>query len=77
MQILTTVSQKGQITLPKIMREQFGMGKYKKVILESNGNHIKIIPALDILDLAGKLKPKNNKPILKARASMEKQYSRI
>jgi bifunctional DNA-binding transcriptional regulator/antitoxin component of YhaV-PrlF toxin-antitoxin module len=77
MQIFTTVSQKGQITLPKIMREQFSMEKYKKVMLVSNGDHIKIMPALDILDLADKLKLQKNKPILKARVEMEKQYSRI
>ena len=78
MQIITTVTQKGQVTLPKKMREILGINEYDKVFVEADKDHIKIKPTEDILDLAGKYKKKmKKKPILKAREQMEKNYKRF
>ena len=77
MQVVTTVTQKGQITLPKKLREIFGIEEYDRVSIEAGVDHIKIKPAEDILDLAGKFKPKHKKPLLKAREYMEKHYKRF
>ncbi len=79
MQVITTVTQKGQITLPKQFRDAFGIGQYDTVIVEKGTDHIKIKPTEDILDLAGTFTPKKNKKktALDARAAMEKQYKRF
>jgi AbrB family looped-hinge helix DNA binding protein len=77
MQFITTVTQKGQITLSKKIREIFGIDQYDKVFVEADKDYIKIKPAEDILDLAGKFRRKMKKPILKAREYMEKNYKRF
>lgn len=77
MQIITTVTQKGQVTLPKKVREMFGVKKYDKVLVEPRTDYIKIKPTEDIIDLAGKYKSDKNKSPLKARKFMEKNYRRI
>lgn len=79
MQVITSITQKGQVTLPKQMRETLGMQEYDKVIVEVGKDHIKIKPTVDILDLAGTFTPKKNKKktALEARAAMEKQYKRF
>lgn len=76
MQIITTITQKGQVTLPKKIREKFGLRPYKKVFIETSGDSIKIKTSADIVDLAGTFKPKNKKPILPARQEMENSYKR-
>ncbi len=73
----TTVTQKGQITIPKAFRQKFGVKPYSKVKLEMGKNNIKITPVKDILDLAGKFKPKKEKSALKAREEMSKKYQRF
>jgi len=78
MQYLTTVTQKGQITLPIVFRKQLAIEPYSKVVLElGKGNQvIKIKATQDILDLAGSFVPRanKNKSVLKAREQMESQY---
>lgn len=56
MQTMTTITQKGQITLPKKMRDMFGMDQFDKVIVKIENDHIAIKPSEDILDLAGRYK---------------------
>lgn len=77
MQILTTLTQKGQLTIPKKMREKYSLKEYDKIFLEEADDHIKIKPTKDILNLAGKIKPKKKTSTLKARAEMEKNYQRV
>lgn len=77
MQILTTITQKGQLTIPKKLRENYSLEEYDSVFLEEGKDHIKIKATKDILDLAGKIKPKKRRSILKAREKMEKNYKRI
>ncbi len=79
MQVITTVTQKGQITLPKHFRENIGIGKYDKVIVEAGKDYIKIKPTFDLLDIAGTFYPQKNKKksALDARKYMEKLYKRV
>lgn len=76
MQVITSVTQKGQITLPKKIRNAVGIKPYTKIKLEVDKNIIKIKPQFDILDIAGTLKPVNKKPVLNAREKFEKNYTR-
>lgn len=74
-----TITQKGQITIPKFLRDALKLRASSKIVLklEKSGKEIKIKPAMDILDIAGSLKPKARKAVLRARQVMEKNYARI
>ncbi len=78
MQFITTVTQKGQITLPIAFRKQLNINPYSKVILELTPNKrvIKLEATEDILDLAGTFIPRanKNKSALEARKYMENNY---
>ena len=80
MQVLTTtVTQKGQVTLPKKIRDKLGIFPNSKVVVSASGGSVKIKPVgPDILELAGTFKiPKGAPGILEAREFMEKNYSRF
>jgi len=77
MQAMTTVTQKGQITLPKALRELVNIDVYDKVIVKLGKGFLKIEPTEDILDIAGKYKAKKGQSALKARELMEKEYKRV
>jgi len=77
MQFITTVTQKGQITIPLNLREALEIKKYSRVYLELEDNHIRVIPSRDVLDLAGSYQPKQKRNLLKAREAFEKKYSRF
>jgi len=77
MMSLTTVTQKGQITLPMWLRLEFGLKPYGRVKVEKGNGFIKVRPVKDILDMAGSVKPIKGRSALKARAWMEKHYKRI
>lgn len=74
---LSPVTQKGQITIPHLLRVQYGVEPYRKVRLVPGNGHIKLIPTEDILDLAGKWKSPKGKNALKAREEMAKNYKRF
>lgn len=76
MQMLTSITQKGQVTIPKRLRERIGLSTNSKVYIEVTGNSVKLTPTYDILDIAGQLKPRQKKSILEARQLMEKSYNR-
>ena len=77
MQLTTTVTQKGHITIPKSLRDKFGIKSFSKVYLEADKGSIKITSSFDILDLAGKFKVKDRKKsVLLAREEMEKNFNR-
>ncbi|MBU1085035.1 MAG: AbrB/MazE/SpoVT family DNA-binding domain-containing protein [Candidatus Beckwithbacteria bacterium] len=79
MQAITTVTQKGQITLPKLFREQVNINLFDKVVVKLGNGKLIIEPTEDILDIAGSFKPKFNKDksALDAREAMENNYSRF
>lgn len=75
----STITKKGQITIPKSLRDVLGLKPASKVSfeLEKNKKGIKIKKEQDILDLAGKFKPKGKVVnALKVREMMSKHYGR-
>lgn len=77
MEQITTVTQKGQVTIPKKIRDDLRVKKYSKVIVEKEKNYIKITPVKDFLDFAGVFKTKKKRSVLKARDFFEKNYKRF
>ncbi|PIR43786.1 AbrB family transcriptional regulator [candidate division WWE3 bacterium CG10_big_fil_rev_8_21_14_0_10_32_10] len=77
----TTVTQKGQVTIPKKMRDALGIEKYGMVKVIKKRNYIKLKPITDIVEMAGFLDKyiKKNKGVdpLKAREYMETHYKRV
>ncbi len=77
----TTISKKGQITIPKPIRDFLGLLADKKVFIElvKPEKVLKIEPLGDFLDFAKKIKVKKNKNVdpVKAREYMETHYERI
>ncbi len=79
MEFITTVTQKGQITLPQKMREKSGIKTRTRVkVTQLKDGTITVTPAFTILDMAGKLKPRANRDTdpLHARNAMENDYTR-
>lgn len=77
MQVLTTLTQKGQVTIPKTLRDKFKIGAYDKVQVAEGNGFIKITPTTDILDLAGTFSLPKGKSALGARRILEKTYKRF
>lgn len=75
MSVITTVTQKGQVTLPKGLREGVGIKKLGRVRIEQEKKFLKIIPTHDILDIAGTFKPKRGKSVMKARKALERDFT--
>ena len=77
----TTITQKGQITIPKSIRDalRIKMGQKISLELEREKEEIRIRVFPDILQLAGTIKVKKNKGVdpVKAREYMETHYERI
>ena len=76
----TTITQKWQMTIPKKIRDLIGLsepGDFLLEVVDKKEKLIKIKEKLDILDLAGSLKPLKKKGILEAREEMEKSYKRF
>jgi AbrB family looped-hinge helix DNA binding protein len=76
---MTTITQKGQVTIPKNIREMVSLGLRSRVYVEPAKGYVKIVPTKDILDMAGSVRPKKNKDksVLAARKKMEKSYQRF
>ncbi len=77
---IVSVTQKGQVTIPKKMRDKLGIKTNNKVIIKQAKDHIKILPPEpDLVDLAGTFVPRANKgkSALKAREYMQRHYERV
>lgn len=74
---ITTVTQKGQVTIPAWLRSKYDLEAYSRVQVQAGDGYIKISPVEDILKMAGSIKPIKNRPIMKAREYMEKHYKRF
>ena len=74
----STITRKGQVTIPNFLRRKLGIKTPSKMIFElalKNGGII-LKPANDFLEIARNLEVKKKINPLKARESMEKSYER-
>lgn len=74
---ITTITQKGQVTLPVAMRNALGWSPLERVQVKMGDGVVEIHPIEDFLSMGGSIKPMKGKSVLKARAYMEKHYKRI
>lgn len=74
----TTITTKGQMTIPKAFRDMWGQETTRRVAVEfqPKDQSIKVTPVLDFLEVARKIKVKRKMNVLKAREFMEKNYER-
>lgn len=77
MESITTLTQKGQITIPVGMRRKMGAKPYAAMKLVYENGYVKVKPVKDIFDLAGRFKAPKGKNALKAREWMESHYERV
>ena len=77
MQYLTTITQKGQLTIPKPLRIKYGLEDYSKVVIDDHKSKLRIKPTIDILELSGSIPPVKGKDALKARKLYENKYKRF
>ena len=76
MQYTTTLTQKGQITLPVQIRRLLGLQTRDKVIVQVIDNQVVVKSPKDILDMAGSVKPIKGINDLTLRQKMEHSYQR-
>lgn len=80
---LATVTQKGQITLPKKVREILKVDKYDSIAItvDQKRQEVTLKKAPDIVDMAGTLKVDKKLlkkyPVEKTRELMEKEYGKF
>lgn len=74
----TTITRKGQITIPKEIRDilELEEGKKLNIEFERKKKEIKIKPTHDFLEIAKKIKVKKKIDPVRAREYMEKFYAR-
>lgn len=75
----SSVTQKGQITLPKSFRDKLNINTREKVTITFENDYIKITPTKDIVALAGFLSKKvvaNKRDVLELREVFEGEYIR-
>lgn len=72
----TTITEKGQILVPKKIRDYFHIRANQKLSFEikDGAGGFLVRPTCDILDLAGHFHPKKTVSALRVREQFEKQY---
>lgn len=77
---LSTVTQKGQVTIPIAIRQYWGLEPQQQVVFVRGENMVEIKPAVDFFDLKGSVKTKrkySDKTANKAVAKhLAKQYAK-
>lgn len=75
----TTITQKGQMTIPKKVREELDLQTNLSAQIEFNekDKSLKIKQGPDIMNLKAFIKPPTGKDALKAREEMENNYERV
>lgn len=78
MAYFTTITKKGQITIPKPIRDALELKTTDKILVEipPKGGVIMVKPVEDFLEVAEKIRVKKKIDPLKTRELMEKMYER-
>ena len=74
----TTITSKGQVLIPKHIRDAMGLTPRSTVTIEYDEVHKRAIlkSGKDVVDLAGTIAPLKGKTVLSARREYEKNYKR-
>jgi len=72
----STITKKGQVTIPFALRDLFGLKEGAKIFIEAQKESQEIIlkPKKSIFDLAGKFEPKKVSSALQIREKMVRAY---
>jgi AbrB family looped-hinge helix DNA binding protein len=71
----TTVTQKGQVTIPLVIRRRLNILPRQRVIFEEQENNFVLKPYRDFLSLKGSLKTSRKYSDKKANQSIEKTFA--
>jgi len=63
----TSITIKGQVTIPKIIRDELGLKTGDRLVFEREGSKIIIKPTKTVLDFRGYVKTKKYIPMEEAR----------
>lgn len=75
--ITTTVTQKGQVTIPKAIRDIVGITLNGRVKVTADEDRVVLIPQKSFLDMVPLMDAPSGKDALKAREYMAKHYKRV
>ncbi len=79
MQQIVSITSTGQLTIPKSIRDAFGVRDSIKAVIEKRGNKIIVEPKMDFWSLAGFLKSDvklSDKELTKARLEFSKKWAK-
>lgn len=69
----TTITTKGQVTIPKGIREELKLKPGDKVIFEKEGDRVILKPAKTLLDFRGYVKAQRHIPMEEAREIVKRK----
>ncbi|PIP57689.1 hypothetical protein COX03_01760 [Candidatus Woesebacteria bacterium CG22_combo_CG10-13_8_21_14_all_39_10] len=77
MQVITSVTQKGQVTIPKSIRDIVGITLNGRVRVTADEDRVILVPQKSFLDMIPLINAPAGKDALKARDYMAKHYERV
>ena len=77
MQVITTITQKGQVTIPKAMRDVVGLRPNGRVRVVGDQDKVVLMPQRNFLEMIPFMNAPKGKNALKAREYMAKHYRRV
>lgn len=72
----TNITQKGQLTIPKPIRDELKLKPNIQVIISFENKTLKIKPSQTLLDIAGTFRPKNVVSAVSLRSKMNLSYGK-
>ena len=71
--LISTITQKGQVTIPKQIRDTLQLKANDRVIFVKRGNSVIIKPVKDVLSLRGsvKVKSEQNYPVIRENVKLK------
>ena len=74
--MISTVTTKGQVTIPKRIREAAGIRPHDRVDFIQEGNKILLVPVRTLLDMRGSVPGKPGGDPVKERAAAKKKVAK-